>query len=323
MRTTLALGLTGPDLLELSRRALAALLPDAGTPDSVSVGPKKVKATGDWLERWTPGLKSYVMATWEGRGFLFLDPEEIVKVEVNDYDLEPRRLLDALAGLPFDVCSTKPLYIEWLDALRPRYEMRRFGGLHYAHGWGCVFRGAGHDRLVSRRWLAHGPWRLLRGANDTSLVQFHDLAADAATALAQAQPGHARMGVSDAGGYIPRPYTYTHDLKGLYYDSERKMVVAVPYGERVTERQMLDACAARLYQALGAERPLDNVVYSYVDDEAAREQLRELWLRGLECRAFVEGVERRLDDDYRPPPPDSPEWVVRLEEKEGGATPSP
>lgn len=322
MRTTLNLGLTGPDLLELSRRALAALLPDAGTPSSVTLGPKKVKATPDWLEKWTPDLKSYVMAKWEGRGSLFLDPEEVVKVEVKGYDLDPRRLLNVLAELPFDACSAEPLQIEWFGALRPRYEARGFGGLHYSHGWGCAFRGAGHDRLVSRRWLDHGPWRLLRGANDTSLVQFHDLDADAEAALAQARPGHARMGASDAGGYIQRPYTYSHDLKGLYYASERKMIVAIPYGERVTERRMLDACAARFYQALGPERPLDNVVYSYVDDEVAREQLRELWLRGLECRSFVEGVERRLDDGYQPPPPGKPEWVVRLEEKEGGATPS-
>jgi hypothetical protein len=100
------------------------------------------------------------------------------------------------------------------------------------------------------------------------------------------------------------------------------MHVTVPFGETVTEREMLDACAARFYQALGPEQPLDNVVYVFVDDEAARAHLHELWLRGLECRAFAAGVERRLDDDYQPPPPDRPEWVVRLEEKEGGAPPA-
>jgi hypothetical protein len=130
------------------------------------------------------------------------------------------------------------------------------------------------------------------------------------------------MGYSDTGGYVQHIFTYSQDLKGLYYASERKMIVAVPYGERVSQREMLDACAARFYQALGEDKPLDNVAYSFVDDDAARAHLHELWLRELECRSFVEGVERRLDDVYQPPPPDRPDWVVRLEEREGDAPPT-
>ncbi len=320
MRATLKLGLTGPDLPELFRRAQAALLPDAGPPSSLLVGAKKRKVTPDWLERWSG--ETALVAEWEGRGWLRLDPGEIIKAKLDDYDLDPRRLLALLAGLPFEVCSTAPLYKEWTGELEGVYEARSFGRLHWPHGWACLFRGGGHDRLVSRRWLEQGPWRLLRGDDDTSLVQFHDLEADAAAALAQATPAHERMGASDRGGYIQTNFSYSKDLKGLYYASESAMHVTVPFGKTVTEREMLDACAARFYQALGPEQPLDNVVYVFVDDEAARAHLHELWLRGLGCRAFVAGLERRLDDDYRPPPPDRPEWVVRLEEEEGGATPA-
>jgi hypothetical protein len=317
------LGLTGPDLLELSRRAQEALLPDAGPPSSVFVGARKKKVTPDWLEKWSAGLENFLEAQWDGRGWLRLDPGVVVKIGLEDYDFDPRRLLALLSELPFDVCSTAPLYQEWYGPLSGEYEGRTFGNLHWPHGWGCLFRGSGHDRLVSRRWLEHGPWRLLRGGNDTSLVQFHDLEADAAAALAQARPGHERMGYSDTGGYVKDNYTYLRDLKGLYYAGERKMIVAVPYGEGVSEREMLDACAARFYQALGEDKPLDNVAYSFVDDEAARAHLHALWLRGLECRAFVKGVEGRLDESYVPPPPDKPDWVVRLEAKEAGDPPTP
>lgn len=323
IRATVNLGLTGPDLLDLFRRAQEALLPGAGPPVSLFVGARKKKVTPDWLERWSDGLQSFLEAQWGGGSWMRLDPGEVVKVGLEEYSLEPRRLLATLSELPFTVCSTAPLYQEWYGPLRSEYEARSLGRLHWPHGWGCIFRGEGHDRLVSRCWLDFGPWRLLRGANDTSLVQFHDLKADAAAALAQARPGHERLGISDAGGYIQAKFTYSHDLKGLYYEGERRMIVSVPYGEQVTQRQMLDACAVRFYQGLGAERPLDNVVYSFVDDEAARAHLHELWLRGLECRSFVEGVERRLDEDYRPPPPDPPDWVVRLEASDGEQPPTP
>ena len=70
-----------------------------------------------------------------------------------------------------------------------------------APGWGCMFVGErGHAQLVSRRWLEYGPWLLDRFADDVSLIQFHDLDADPATALAQALPGHRRLGDNDTGG---------------------------------------------------------------------------------------------------------------------------
>lgn len=319
MRVNLRLGLEGPDLVGLFRRAQEALLPDAGPPDSLFAKGRERKVTPGWLEKWAAASEDFIRASWEDRARLRLDTGRLVKITLEDYELEPRRLLDALAELPFEVCSAATLYPEWqTGALGEEYYAPSFGDMHWPHGWGCLFRGAaGHARLVSRRWLEYGPWRLLRGANDTSLVQFHDLAADSAAALAQARAGHDRMGISAEGGFIQSGFNYSQDLRGIYYASERSLHVAVPFGEAVAQRAMLDYCAARLYQPLGPEQPIENVVYVFVDEEAARAHLRELWLRGLECRAFVKGVETRLDDDYRPTP-ERPDWVLRLEGREGG-----
>lgn len=315
MKVTLELGLEGPDLVELFRRVQAALLPDVGPPDSLYASGRKRKATADWFDVWSAKMEGFLFAEWAGAGWLRLDPGRIVKVSAAEYDLDPRRLLDALGEVPFTVCSAATIHPEWTTgALGEEYLAPSFGDLHWRHGWGCLFRGAGHDRLVSRRWLDFGPWLLRRGANDTSLIQFHDLDADAARALEQARPGHERMGISPVGGYVQTDFHYSRDLKGLYYAEERKLHVAVPVGEEVTQREMLDACAARLYQALGPNQPLDNVVYVFVEEEAARAHLHELWLRALECRAFLEGVETRLDEDYHPSPVE-PEWVTQLEGK--------
>jgi hypothetical protein len=324
MNVTLNLGLSGPDPVEILRRIKDALLPNAGAPDTLYADARERKVTPDWLEKWPLKTKDFLRAGWKGRGWLRLDPGLIVKTSIDDYDLDLHHLLELLDDVPFQLCSAYTAYPEWENgALGEKYIGPGFGDMHWPHGWGCLFRGdEGHARLVSRRWLDFGPWRLLRrDANDTSLVQFHDLSTDAATALAQARPAHERMGISPNGGFIQTGFNYSRDLKGLYYAAERKMHIVVPVGEEVTQRQMLDACAVRLNQALGPDQPLDNVVYVFVEEDTARAHLHELWLRGLECRVFIEGVETRLDEDYQPSPV-KPEWVTRLEEKEGDRPPA-
>src|SRR6185436_9555656 len=122
------------------------------------------------------------------------------------------------------ICSTASLYPEWADGSPgDPYRAPNFAELHFGHGWACAFRGEGHDRLVSRRWLDFGPWKLRRGANDTSLVQFHALGVDAATALEQARIGHERMGISDSGGFIQARYVYAFELRGIYDKARREL----------------------------------------------------------------------------------------------------
>jgi hypothetical protein len=321
MKVTLELALAGPDLVAIFRRLREVLMPDSGLPTSLYVAGNK-RVTPDWLEKWSAQSKDFLRAKWEGRGWIRLDPGTIVKISLDDYELDSRRILDSLSEVPFSVCSAATIHPEWMSgALGEEYLAPSFGDMHWRHGWGCLFHGEGHERLVSRRWLDFGPWRLLRGANDTSLVQFHDLGADPATALEQARPGHERMGISPVGGYIQTNFHYSQDLKGLYYAGERKLHIVVPSGGEVTQREMLDACAARLYQALGPDQPIDNVVYVFVEEGPARAHLHELWLRGLECRAFIDGIEVNLSDDYHPSPV-KPEWVVKLEEQDGALPPA-
>jgi hypothetical protein len=162
--------------------------------------------------------------------------------------------------------------------------------------------------------LEYGPWRVIRIPDDITFIQFHDLTADAETALEQAKPGHERMGISDFGGFLQTDYVYEYKPIGPYVPEERKLKIIV-HGRDVTQTEMLDACAARHYQALGSERPLDNIAYIFMEEEPARAHLHELWLRELECWAIIEGREVRLDTDYHPTPV-KPEWVLRLEGRE-------
>src|SRR5690606_11537282 len=135
--------------------------------------------------------------------------------------------------------------------------------------------------------------------------------ADAETALEQAKPGHQRMGISNEGGFIQSRYVYETDFDGNYLSEDHVLEIVV-HGREVPQVEMLDACALRHYQALGAEQPLRNVRYVFMTEDQARAHLHDLWLRALECWAIVGGQKVRLDADYEPPTPEKPEWVKRL-----------
>jgi hypothetical protein len=308
MRSTLQLGFAGPDLPQILEQLRARGLPDADEPGEMTIDGRKQKVKDGWLPAAASNCRSEFMARWKGRGWLSLDRGAIVKLAIRDFEIDPAWLLDLVESLPVTLVSNSSVYGEWRDgSLGEEYLGPGFGDLHWPHGAFCAFKGAGHDRLVSRRWLEFGPWRLLRGRNDTSLIQFHDLEVDARTALAQARPAHARMGISPTGGFIQSPYHYQYDLKGRYLAELRKLDFVV-HGRKVTEREMLDAAAARHYQALGKEQPIGSVAYTFVVEEEARAHLHQLWLRALECWAIVKGKEIRLDDDYHPEA-DMPGWV--------------
>lgn len=299
----LTLGFSGTDLPMIYGAILATELAGRGLPHSLTVDSKACKVRTDWFETELNKASQTLVARWdEGACMLALQPGRIVKLVREDFDLDPEDLLLRLVNVPFSIGSAAELYPEWTDgSLGEIYEGPGFAELHWPHGWACFFRGAGHDRLVSRRWLDFGPWKLRRGPHDTTLVQFHTLGMDAATALAQARIGHERMGISDTGGFIQGRYVYAYDLKGLYYPEQRKLHITV-YGRDVSQREMLDACAARLYQRLGPDQPLDNVVYVFMEQEHAIAHLHELWLRGLECRTIINGEEVDLMAKYYPQP---------------------
>jgi hypothetical protein len=314
-KVILRLALAGPNLIELVKEIAMLEFAGSGLPTRLSVDDVRKKPTEDWFVKWPPKCRQSVFAEWSSINFIALERDTIVKAAVSDYPLDPKTVLHMLTQLSFSIASFADIYPEWHKGrARSRYRAPSFGDMHLPHGWACAFKGEGHDRLVSRRWLDYGPWRLLRGANDTTLVQFHDVKADAETALAQAKPGHERMGISATGGFLQRPYHYSFDLGGLYSHETRKLKVIV-HGREVTQIEMRDACAVRYYQALGPDRPVDNVAYIFMEEQVARAHLHELWLRELECWAIIDGREVQLDTDYHPPP-EKPEWVRQIEERE-------
>jgi hypothetical protein len=303
----LRVSVSSPELMPLLRRAGEVV---AGIPNELKVDHVAQPPSADWLDRWAPRCSQVVLASWDRfRRWIEFSPPFVVKVGLKGF---PRRVDDLLALLrsfPFELAEVCDTYPEW--AMDPTaYFAPSFGNLHFPHGVSCAFRGAGHDRLVSRRWLEFGPWRTIRAEGDLTFVQFHDLAADWRTALEQARVGHEIMGPSSIGGFIQDGYRFARDLDGLYIAAERRLRFLV-HGRPVPQREMLDACAARRLQALGPQRPIDHVAYVFAVEAEARAHLHELWLRELECWTFVNGKETRIDLDYHPTP-DKPEWVKRL-----------
>jgi hypothetical protein len=217
--------------------------------------------------------------------------------------------LAVIEALPFEVCSIGSIYPdEWIEM---GFTDFGFGHMHTAHGWACAFRGAGHDRLVSRRWLEFGPWRVVKRPGDLTVVQFHDLDIDVETAYRQARPGHERMGISRSGGYLQVPYLFTRDVEGLYVAETQTLEVVVPPGGIVEQVHMRDACALRYMHRVAppAEGRVAHVAYVFVDDADARAHLHELWLRELEVWLVDGDGKRRLDLAYAPTPT-KPTWVV-------------
>lgn len=308
----LRVSLTGPDLRDLLARVRDSSIVASGLPESVSVDDKDKPPSADWIERWVPACRRDVFASFGGHGrFLDYAKDVIIKAANPALPYDPKSILAWLEGLPFRVASFGSIHEDWYD--KPEFPIAGFGDMHEPLGWACAFRGDGHNRLVSRRWLEHGPWRLLRGDNDISLIQFHDLQADAETAFKQAQPGHLRMGISDTGGFLQSGYVYSHKIDGLYDPDERRLRILI-HGRGVSQLEMLDACAARHDQILGPERPLLAIAYVFADEGEARAHLHELWLRELECRAVIDGREVRLDADYNPKPV-KPDWVRAMDEE--------
>jgi len=276
------------------------------------------EATPDEVEKYITECERTVQIYWTSpRRFASYDRDEIVKFKLVDIPLDAQYVLDLLAPLDWSVACFRALYGAW-EGHGNRFDTPDFGDGHFDLGWGCAFKGYGHDSLVSRRWLDFGPWHLLHGPHDTTLVQFHDLHTDSETAKLQARPGHLRMADSDIGGYIRSDFRFTLNKGGLYFPQEKQLRVVVVDRE-VSQREMLEACAAVRYQVLGPNQPLESACFVFTEAvEQAYEHLHELWLRQLQCRAFVDGVEQRIDQAYRAEPV-KPAWVQRLEQTQSQA----
>ena len=295
-------------------------------PTIVSDGFNEYKENLDnWINTLILQDESNITAYWgkklgkNNKGFISIvhgneRRPDMVKFKISNSEFEPKAILNMLAPLPWTLAEFTKIHRNWLNSDGTKYIGNSFGGLHFAHGWACAFKGKGHNRLVSRRWLEFNPWHLIRDEeNDISFVQFHELDADPATALLQAQPGHERMGISDIGGFIKSQeyYTYQHEIRGVYVPEQKKLDVVVIERE-VSQREMLDFCAAKQYQILPKDQPLERVAYVFLKQEESIPYLQELWLRGLECWVYTpQGILTRIDEDYQPDY-EHPSWVRGL-----------
>jgi hypothetical protein len=299
----LELGLEAAEPAALASAIVAGPPFNARPPMRLSIGNERHQAGADWAG--SLGRARSLFAAWDKGSNLALSLDRyrqsteavggMVKVWLPDVPRDPRAVLELIAAWPWEVASMPPLHDDWES--RPDYEPIGFADLHFHHGWACGFRGMGHDRLVSRRWLDQGLWQLHQGPNDTSLVQFHDLHADSQRAFEQAMPAHQRMGISDTGGFIQSDYISEHEIKGLYTAEDRRMRIVV-HGRDVPQREMLDACALRRSGGEDPERPIEQVAYIFIEPERAEAHLHELWLRELECWTFAAGKEVRIDSSY-------------------------
>ena len=286
---------------------------DAGLPSSVTIGHDKI-VLGEW--RSIRGVLNSGVVFWDGfNKQLGTRPKsDLVIFEIPEFFDRLTEVMERISILPFYLADFGTLF---RDVWRREsgYQLWSFGRSHVDHGWGCAFRGVGHDRLVSRRWLDFGPWRVIRRPHDTTFIQFHDLAiTDPAAAYEQAKVGHQRMGIDPIGGFIQGiDLDVIGEVRGLYLPAERMLEIVVGPGNSVEQQDMRVACGLRLHHRLTkpANDRIDHVAYVFMDRADAEAHLHELWLRELQCWYVDERGKHRLDADYHPTP-QPPAWVANL-----------
>ena len=244
-----------------------------------------------------------VVATWGGGVRLQANhPHDRLLLTREPWHVTIEGTLALVRDLPFEACTTQSLDPEWWE------------GYDGSHGWAFLLKGAGH-RLVSPRVIDRGPWRRVRDeAAGVTLFQFHDLDADADTALAQARPGHALLDFMWRGGhYAGTEAAFKSGARGVryepsFYDKKTRTSIVLVQEREVSQREIGVAAGTKIHQVF--PEPVEQVAYVFMDEAAARRHLPILWLYGLEVRAMTGAGERRIDEDYAPPPPPAPpEWV--------------
>jgi hypothetical protein len=317
----------GPAPRELFTKVAASSPFSSRIPFRVSVDHAEIRFDEHWVRDalWRDGNLS-ITATWLGLHgerytgpILNLERWGLVSWRIQEEEVSSLDSVFAfVTGLPITILVFGPLFEDrdsnpppgqWDGDRRPSIGLSEG---HRKQGFGVLFRGNGHERLVSQRWLDHGPWLVRRMEHDTTWIQFHDATADAETAWAQAARAHERMGIWDAGGYLQHEYVFETSIRGLYKAADRTLTLSRS-GVTMSQVELLDLCAYRVEMRDDATQPIDRIRVLFWEEHDARRHLHELWLRELECWYIdAQGREVRLDDGYQPERI-LPEWVERME----------
>jgi hypothetical protein len=321
----LTLSLRGPDLVEIARALAARGLLPTGLPVRLTCDEVALGSRDAWLEPFAGRAKSELRAAWQDDSFFMLSRGVgLVKLDRRVFDLDLRKLVDDLASVPFETAVFAARRFAGFRGPRPEgfWHGKGLTGGHYPAGWGLALRGQGHRHLVSRRFVTHGgPWRVLTGANDTTVFQFHDLAAaDPVAAWAQAQPCVERLTyqpelptcglLDESEGASP--------VEGGRYDPSAAKLWIIAGQRTISPRVMREAAEERFNGRLKTERgrPLQSIGFVFPSEARARLHLHDLWLRDLECYYEAGGRRVRLDDGHQPAAPTPPAWIAQAEAAE-------
>jgi hypothetical protein len=282
---------------------LRKLSPFGNTPTEMTGWPDLGDIT-EKPENWIDlGLRVTRSATvsWEGPPESFLNlrskNEQITEVIAREHHLGLDYFLPMVQSQPIEVLCMVWDYFQ--DATRLMGHTRL--------GWGCLFKGKGHDSFVSPRWLEHGPWLLERYEPNITYVQLYDLAAEGEAAWQQGRRAMERL--SD-GFYTQFAITYD-EARGTYSPADRSFSV-VKTDRGITPFEMGQLCLLRATHRGHVTQPIEHLRVIFTEERDARRHLGELWLRAIECWALLaDGRRVRLDLDYSPPPRILPEWIER------------
>ncbi len=319
----LAASLQGDDASTMVRRIVASRPEFSSPPEDVAADlSETIPVTSRWLDEGLAKFERSFQASWPGQDDLSWFPQVTAeRLHTGDgsatVQVRTEWTVQCVVEFVLSTGAWRAVFDHLFRGSEPWKARRSFDGGHMDLGWACMLVGdKGHEPLVSRRWLEFGPWWLRRFPGEVSLVQFHDLDADAETAFAQGTPGHKRMSDHDIGGWLRSSYRPGSSIKAkdipefraLYVPDDQSLRVVCAPGRVVSQREMLDACAERLVAKYTAEKPVRSLRYVFIDPADAECHLHEMWLRDIEVWTIVSGQEVRLDDGYTPVPL-VPEWV--------------
>ncbi|MCU0650179.1 MAG: hypothetical protein MUF00_19485 [Gemmatimonadaceae bacterium] len=257
-----------------------------------------VEQPKDWIRQSVRATET-VFVRWESleRSVIVINArdEKILKVQTQRAHLDKAFFLRLVATE-----SVRVLVASWESF----QDAARLMG-HMTHlGWGCFFKGAGHDHFASPRWLEHGPW-LLERHGDVTYVQLYDLALEGDAAWQQGQ--HAMVRLSE--GFFSK-FGYTEVQTFGSYDLPSRSFTIVRTDQGVSQMDLWDYCLVRAMCRDDEAEPIEHIRVVFTEERDARRHLHELWLRGIECWALLaDGRRVRLDLDYQPPARILPEWV--------------